>query len=492
VNTRLVQVDVVVRAKNGPVADLRREDFTIWDNGKVQRIGVFSVSDARPSKSQQVAPLPPGVVSNRMESGGEAATTATVILFDLLNTPIDEQPYAIGQLLEYVRSIRKEDHVALYILDNQLRIVQDFTGDTAKLSRAAARIKPSDVSGSETRSAAELAELLTDPDGLIGPEFANGVVAFYATNQAQRTAEAIEAIARHLGGLPGRKNLVWMSGDFPFAPEFAAVNQAGTRAHTTEDPLFLTSQVSRAVRSVSDANIGIYPVDVRALPAPDMRTVRAKAPLPPLPDHDAMLRLAGGSGGRAFYYTNDLKGAVSEAVADGEVTYTIGFYPAENAFDGKFHRLSIDVARKNVDVRYRSGYAAVDTQAMTETQRRALLADLVSTSLNASQIELAAHAEGQRAVISVNAADVRLEQQNNRRVGLLIVALRLESQKSSTDKISNIRINISEDQYRAALQNGLVFDEAVPGVQPDDRLRIVVQDEATGLAGSLWLPMPSR
>src|SRR5262249_10861235 len=47
VNTQLVQVSVVVRDKNGPVAGLPKEDFSITDNGKAQRIDVFSASDIR-------------------------------------------------------------------------------------------------------------------------------------------------------------------------------------------------------------------------------------------------------------------------------------------------------------------------------------------------------------------------------------------------------------------------------------------------------------
>jgi hypothetical protein len=99
---------------------------------------------------------------------------------------------------------------------------------------------------------------------------------------------------------------------------------------------------------------------------------------------------------------------------------------------------------------------------MREQQRRALLTQLVRTSLNASQIELAARAEGSHVIISVDAGDVRLEQQNNRRIGLLSLALRLESQQGSTEKISNIRVSITEDQYLTALKSGLVIDDTVP------------------------------
>jgi hypothetical protein len=49
--TRLVEVEVVVGNKNGPVAGLTKDDFTILDQGKPQRIDVF-----RAGQSQSGAP----------------------------------------------------------------------------------------------------------------------------------------------------------------------------------------------------------------------------------------------------------------------------------------------------------------------------------------------------------------------------------------------------------------------------------------------------
>ena len=56
-------------------------------------------------------------------------------------------------------------------------------------------------------------------------------------------------------------------------------------------------------------------------------------------------------------------------------------------------------------------------------------------------------------------------------------------------KTSTVRINISENQYRQALKNGLIVDQTIPNAHAGDRLRMVVQDQATGLAGTLWLSL---
>jgi hypothetical protein len=54
-------------------------------------------------------------------------------------------------------------------------------------------------------------------------------------------------------------------------------------------------------------------------------------------NHQTMEELASRTGGRAYYNTNDLAKAINEAVDDSRVTYTLGFYPIAEKFDGKFH-----------------------------------------------------------------------------------------------------------------------------------------------------------
>src|ERR1700730_12569283 len=81
VETRLVQISVIVRDKNGPVANLAKEDFQIFDKGKEQKVAVFSVASTKAGPKS--APLPPGVYSNRVNrNGAEAVNSVTVVLID--------------------------------------------------------------------------------------------------------------------------------------------------------------------------------------------------------------------------------------------------------------------------------------------------------------------------------------------------------------------------------------------------------------------------
>ena len=104
VNTRLVEVDVVVHSKGEAVADLKQDDFTILDNGKPQKVAAFNIISSRTTAGKSI-PLPPGVVSNRLNTGQEPAGT-TVVLYDMLNTAPEDQSYGREALVRYLDTLQ--------------------------------------------------------------------------------------------------------------------------------------------------------------------------------------------------------------------------------------------------------------------------------------------------------------------------------------------------------------------------------------------------
>jgi VWFA-related protein len=483
INTRLVEVDVVVRARDGPVTNLAKDDFTIFDNGKLQRVDVFSISTAERSKSKEnMPPLPAGVVSNR--GGNPVPRSATVILFDRLNTADKYQRDGRLHLLSYLKSTGREDLTAIYVLGDGLTLVQDFTSDADQLTRAVTKMPVGDLPGVDNRTVQEIAQ--SNAVGRVRGRDVRTAVAesdFSVAERTDPTGEAIESIARHLGALPGRKSLIWMS-----AAGIPLSIVPGTSRDGRE------SQIGRATRLLGAANIAVYPVDLRGLQAPD--PPRGRRGIAPNPPPDVMIRLADETGGRAFYFNNDLEGSIRTAISDAAVTYALGFYPSENGFDGKFHNLDVKVARNDVEVRHRTGYFAVKDQAPDEKERRSIMAELISSPLDASQIGLQgavqpvpSNAKAFRVLLRIDAADLHLEQRNGHWTGVLDVAIRLESSKQKGVQLRTVSIDLPEESFQTALLRGLLLDEPVTTDRPIDRVRIVVQDRATGFAGSLLLPL---
>src|SRR5579863_9059816 len=100
--TRLVEVEVVVRDKNGPVKNLTKDDFTVLDQGKPQAIAIFRSATTRGAES---VPLPPGTVSNRQDSRGRPLEGATVVLLDQLNTRFDLKAYQRTEIIKFLRAL---------------------------------------------------------------------------------------------------------------------------------------------------------------------------------------------------------------------------------------------------------------------------------------------------------------------------------------------------------------------------------------------------
>ncbi len=143
-----------------------------------------------------------------------------------------------------------------------------------------------------------------------------------ARHEADQGEYEFNVMADHLAGIPGRKNLIWVTSQFRLSPA--------------------------NVKRLADANVAIYPVDViGSLIAPPWAK---KARYDPLRAFAAM------TGGVAFYDRDDIAVGIREALRDGRVSYTLGFYPPTEDSNAPVHQLDVRVSRPGVTLRYRTSY----------------------------------------------------------------------------------------------------------------------------------------
>ena len=349
--TKLVQVDVVARSKGAPATGLTKEDFTVLDNGKPQKISFFSVRSSR-NPGPAAVPLPPGAVSNRLERDGPLLSRATILLVDQKNTPPDTQAFAIQRIKTFVRTSRNRDRFAIYSFgkDGQLHAVQELTDDSQLLVRAANTLKAMDpyYRTQDITGMSEHAALAYSTETVL--------------EQVAVTKRVLTTIARHLTKVPGRKNLIWITTAFPLVVEGADFKP----------------DVEQAARALNDANIALYPVDARGL----IGALQGLTAVPNAevggPGSPRQLLMQMGRGERAnprglatenmfadltdglvFYNkSNAIENSIQQAVDDGELTYTLGFYPIEEEREGVWHDLKVGVSKRGVSVRYRENYYA--------------------------------------------------------------------------------------------------------------------------------------
>ena len=489
VNTRLVEVDVVVHSKGQAVTDLKQDDFTVLDNGKPQKVAAFNIISSRTTPGESI-PLPPGAVSNRLTAEGQEPAGVTIVLYDMLNTALEDQSWARQALVHYVDTLQSGDHFALYSLNKTLSVIQDFTSDTERIRNAARRATPG---ASTDRTADDLAaELLASaPD--LGDDIANAMQHnaimnmqdMAQVNRAVITTKAMELIAKHLEGIPGRKKLIWISSSFAAQ----TTDERSHNGHNVIEHKEFGDEINHAVHALNDANVAVYAIDPTPLkPPPDPGLLR--------PGIDAMNLFAGGTGGQAYYMINDVAEAIKTAVEDSEVTYALGFYPVDIKLDGSYHSLSVKVARSGVNLRNRKGYYATDLKQPTEKQRKQSLDDVFETPLEATGIGIAALLEPyarQAGVfqlsISFNVQELHLEREKNNWVAQIQFATYFPAAAKPNGTEESIKLTLTEQRLREALANGYTLQRMIVVGNRKGDMRLAIQDKVTGAAGSVKLQL---
>jgi VWFA-related protein len=212
-------VNVVAKDKHGkPVADLGRDDFVLRDNGQEQKISLFALeetSGAAPAVPSSPARL---TFTNRP---GPGIAAVTVFLFDELNTKLTDQEFAKKEFLRYLRGLPADSRAAVFVLGDSLSLLHDFSEDMAALLTAIEkhrnRVNPEvDAATAPPASSNSLTgDQTTTAQWDSFMQSKQPYVDYTETVRATRTAAALETIAGHLQGIPGRKTLIWISGGFP-------------------------------------------------------------------------------------------------------------------------------------------------------------------------------------------------------------------------------------------------------------------------------------
>ncbi len=221
-------VDVVVTDKHGqPVLGLQPSDFILTEKGKPQKISVFTAPDQSAPKPAAPA-LPPGVYSNRPEYRSPGGPP-TVILLDAVNTPLQNQTEARTQMMKFaVENFKPGNEVAVLALTSGLRILQDFTDDPeillGVLQQAFQRYGAQKPGHTDEPAEAMRVDVTGRGVGVAAARVNSSLEAFQkeeltnvVDHRVEITLAALRALSRILGGIPGRKNVIWLSAGFPFS-----------------------------------------------------------------------------------------------------------------------------------------------------------------------------------------------------------------------------------------------------------------------------------
>jgi VWFA-related protein len=549
VTTRLVVVDVVAAdGKGHPITDLKAEDFTLLEAGTNQQIKVFSFQ--QPASSDQApevsAKLPGNMVTN--VPNYKPNRTLSVLLLDGLNTDNNSQKYARQEMLKYLSKLPAGQPVAVFVLGNRLRMIQDFTTDPQTLKEAVARLKDQSSPTLQTDpavSAAASANLLQM--GL--PEMLAQMQFFERENQAAQTdlrvsmtMNALMALARTLAGYPGRKNLIWVSSAFPANmfgdPQDALSGNPRRQEAALSQQSNYSDATERLASALSNARVAVYPVDTRgvanygiysSLSNTDRNgnylgtTASGRSGSNPLEAssgigaelsrtteglqaaHSTMNTVAQRTGGRAFYNTNDLDGAIREGIEDGSTYYTLGYYPENKNWDGKFRKIVVKSNRSGVKLQYREGYVAADPHAYLKLDPKQQAMDFgqalnlenpIATGLPfKSALIMPSEKSGNKLVVNfgIDAHNLSFELQDDglqhTSVDCAVQVFNNTGTPLHTVQAQNFSAALKPEQYQLVLQKFFPCNQTLALDPGSYLLRLGVRDNTTGLIGTVNAPV---
>ena len=382
-------------ARDSPSPILKQDEISILQNGKPQPVAFFRFEGSAfaPGAVEPARePIAPGIFTNRTEYFPGPARNVTAIVIDSLNTLPEDQVAMKAQVMQYLRALAPNTRVAVYALGSKLRILHDFTADLEALRGRLAKqniefnIQPVPADELVRRQLQEAEHYngtvensdTSDPNAQADAErqaewekaraqMARSEEYFQEQLQLRRmnqTVASLEALGDHIAGIPGRKNLVWISGGIPVLTQGAQDRWVTSYA----------SQVRGLGQRLATQGVTVYPVRATGLQVGFLDTSSTapgsskgspeSAQLRPMTRESEMRiwgtmdMLAEVTGGRAFRNTNDLTAGVSAAANDMRGSYSVGFYVPDNS-DTRWHGFDVRVSRPGVHVLHRKGYMAL-------------------------------------------------------------------------------------------------------------------------------------
>jgi len=520
--TRLVQLNVVVLNKqNHPVTDLTKDDFRVFDNGVEQQIAHFTGATA----DAPVLPVPssPLIINNRQITGNNPPGVTAILMDELIldDRTWDDNPREHDrtgpirqmrlQVLDFLSKLPPGELVGIYSLRSAgVIVIHDFTDDPASLAAAAKWLEGEGVRGKSLYSIGSQAGSGLNRWTQNAPS-ANG----RQTNQLSESPERLlsgggfQAVVKHMQGLPGRKNLVFISSNPMVAASglnfgtllgareanLTGITRSGTGTPQSPDPRNYFNELQYFGRWLGNANVAIYPFDALGLQAGGPEGPQSEDNR--YPQWVAADQIANESGGRALVGHNSLSDDLQQIVTEDRQAYQMDYYPGDKDWDGKYHKIELKLKpeHRGLALLCRKGYYANDNhvgpsyESFRAAARGPVEAPGIGLTLNVPSNPIEWGPE--EVVLKLDVHEIQFEQKGDLADANLAVAF---VQVGKDGRIlegftDDVALALQPDTYADAEQQGWFYTRELVVSGMAAKLRVVVRDRATGATGTVSVPI---
>jgi VWFA-related protein len=415
VEVNYVDVDAVVTDENGNfITGLAREDFEVFEDGKPQKIDMFSYVEIPREKTDRFLASNQPVTSDEQTNRRPFSGRLYVIVLDDQDISVMRTAQTKKAARQFVEEYMGANDVAAVIhTSGRTDAAQEFTSNKQLLLAAIDKLV-----GRRMRSLTlerldmyyqQVAMMASDQSQSDGePPQSTDVGGHGRTSDPTEFERGFRAIgvldtlkntSEFLAGVRGRRKAVvfFSEGiDYPITDLFGSQN-ASDVIRATRD----------AVSMAARANVNYFTVDPRGLVGmtsefmemqgsgapelaggPTMAAAGTNAPFSgvtgavggPFNAHTELMHeyqlsqnslrtLAEETGGIAAVNTNSLTSAFERIVEANSRYYVLGYYPPTHPRDGRFHKIEVRVKRPGARVQARRGYASPRGRTVEERKR---------------------------------------------------------------------------------------------------------------------------
>jgi VWFA-related protein len=457
VQSTMVEVNVVVRdAKGKPISGLKREDFEVYDQGKQQKISLFTAELAHPP----VAPPPPVV-----EMAAAPPPPPPAVPPKYLGMYFDDQNMSMGQMV-YIRKAAEayvnknmEDTDRAAVFTSSQAVTQQFSSNKQQILDALAKLsshkRGDSVPGcplitpyqayeielffNEHNDATDLAvseamachTCSTAPDCMRFVETRAATVLSLNENNAQDSLGVLGDIIRYMGRMPGKRTLIMASAGF---------FSLGQKVQHAQDKMIDAAIHNGITINTLDAKgltVGPDPSDLAGANGEQLQARESGngyagmlATMENEVANDPMAAIAYGTGGKFFHDNNDMTTGLRQMAETPEASYVLGFSPEEIKDNGVFHNLKVKVpGQHDISIAARPGYFALSKEGAAPGVKFQKLNQQVMGSATLSEITtevttnsgvLATGEPALRVTVHVPGRSMQFKKENKRHIERLI------------------------------------------------------------------------
>ena len=337
VTSSLVFLDVTVVDKKGRpvVTGLTKDDFTITEDKKPQRIFSFEAPDSHPASKHSADDTPDG-------SG-----PATIFVLDLLNSSFEDYAfirYSVQQYLE-AQPNQLDSPAELMVIGNEsLELIQGYTRSREDLLFAMKH----------------LPEVLPYKH----------MIGAFSGDRSVQSIQALQQIALQNHSIPGRKNIIWVGRGGPGMDTVTFGSKTMQR---------LNDFLDRTTNMLVDARIAVFVIYPGLKPGKvemSLSTGIANAVLgndDPFAADINFGTFVNETGGKLFYNRNDVDALIGVSRKLGSEYYTLTYQPHEGDADGRFRRIRVTLRNPDLVAMTKAGYFAPNADASADPLQKTIL-----------------------------------------------------------------------------------------------------------------------